>query len=135
VLPPVSRVERYFPTRAGKPARVLLVNPVQDISVPPLDFLKLSTFLRNRGYKSVLQTGAPKKITVQPYAIVLTSVFSWEIPDLRRALGDVRRIWPRVTTILSGVLPRKLGDKVQSELGVSVLDEASEALLDEEIPD
>lgn len=135
VIPPVSRVEQYFPISAGEPARVLLINPAQDTSVPPLDFLKLSTFLRNRGYKSVLKTGVPKKATVEPYAVVLTSVFSWEIPDLRRALTDVRRLWPQVRTILSGVLPRKFGDKVQSELGVSVLDEASEALLDEEIPD
>jgi hypothetical protein len=76
-----------------------------------------STFLRNRRYKSVLQTGAPKRTTVEPYAVVLTSVFSWEILDLCRALNDVRRLWPQVRTILSGVLPRKLGDNVQSELG------------------
>lgn len=134
VIPPVSRVERHFPTRAGEPARVLLINPARDASVPSLDFLKLSTFLRNRGYKSVVKIGVPKKATVEPYAVVLTSVFSWEIPALRRALTGVRRLWPRVRTILSSVLPRKLGDKVQSELGVSVLDEASEACLMKRFP-
>ena len=73
VIPPVSRVERYFPTRAGKAARVLLVNPAQDTSVPPLDFLKLSTFLRNRGYKSVLLTGALTKATVKGVTKLITS--------------------------------------------------------------
>jgi hypothetical protein len=131
---PVSRVERYFPVIPGGSARVLLINPGHT-STPPLDLLKLSTFLRNRGYAPELQRGVLKKTIEEPHAVVLTSVFSWEIPDVRRALNDVRGLWPRARTILSGILPRKLGDKVQSELGVSVLDEASEALLDEEIPD
>jgi hypothetical protein len=131
----VSRVERYFPRRAGTPARVLLVNPAQNTSTPPLDLLKLSTFLRNRGYAPDLQPGVLKKTSLEPSAVVLTSVFSWEIPDLREALGEVHCRWPRAKTILLGVLPRKFGDKVQSEFDVSVLDEASEALLDEEIPD
>jgi hypothetical protein len=126
----VSRVERYFPVRAGGSATVLLVNPAQDTSTPPLDLLKLSTFLRNRGYAPELQRGVLKKATAEPHAVVLTSVFSWEIPDLRRALSDVRSFWPQTRTILSGILPRKFGDKMQSELGVSVMDEASEALLD-----
>ena len=71
----------------------------------------------------------------EPCAVVLTSVFSWEIPDLRRLLDEVRRLWPQARTILTGVLPRKLGDSVESKFGVTVLDEASELLLDEEMPD
>jgi hypothetical protein len=131
----VSRVERYFPLRAGRPSRVLLVNPARDTSIPPFDLLKLSTFLRNRGYAPELKTGVLQKTGGEPSTVVLTSVFSWEIRDLRTALGEVRRFWPCARTILVRILPRKFGDKVQSELGVSVLDEASEALLDEEIPD
>ena len=113
----------------------MLVNPAQETATPPLDLLKLSTFLRNRGYVSELQRGGLKKISVEPCAVVLTSVFSWEIPDLREALSQVRRFWPLAKTILSGVLPRKFGDIVQSDFGVRVLDQASEVLLDEEAPD
>jgi hypothetical protein len=72
---------------------------------------------------------------MEPFAVVLTSVFSWEIPDLRQALIQVRSFWPLAKLILSGILPRRFGDSLQSDFGVSVLDEASEALLDEEAPD
>jgi hypothetical protein len=131
----MSRVERYFPVRSHHPATVLLLNPAQDGPVPPLDLLKLSTFLRSRGYTTELHSGILKAGSTEPYAVVLTSVFSWEIPDVRVALSSVRRLWPRAETILSGALPRKLGDRVQHDFRVTVLDPASEALLDEEVPD
>jgi hypothetical protein len=114
---------------------VLLMNPSSDVATPPLDLLKLATFLRKRGYAPQLQRGFPRRTDVEPQAVVLTTVFSWEIPELRVALRQVRRLWPRAKTILSGVLPRKFGDGIQSEFGVRVLDDASEVLLDEEIPD
>ena len=57
IPPTASRLERYFPLRMSDPALVLLVNPAQDCSVPPLDLLKLSAFLRRRGYAPVLQKG------------------------------------------------------------------------------
>jgi hypothetical protein len=111
------------------------VNPAQETSTPPLDLLKLSTFLRNRGYITQLRTGCLKKIGVEPFAVVLTSVFSWDIPDLRQALSQARSFWPLAKLVLSGILPRRFGDGLQSGFGVSVLDQASEALLDEEVPD
>lgn len=132
---PLSRVEQYFPVSSSEPATVLLLNPAQDSSVPPLDLLKLSTFLQSRGYATRLQKGVQNNAPEEPYAVVLTSVFSWEVPDLRRAVNDVCRLWPRARRILSGVLPRRLGDQAKTELDVSILDEASEALLDEQIPD
>jgi hypothetical protein len=59
----------------------VLKNSAQDVSAPPLDLLKLSTFLRQRGYDSELQRGALKKTSVEPYAVILTAPQS---PALRR---------------------------------------------------
>jgi len=130
----ISRVERHFPPRR-KPRTVLLVNPTQESSTPPLDLMKLSTFLRSRGYVPELKRGALKKISIEPWAVVLTCVFSGEIPDLRGAISQIRRLWPHAKTILSGVLPRRFGDKAHGDFGVGVLDEASEVLLDELVAD
>ena len=135
IPPTASRLERYFPLRRSGPALVLLVNPAQDCSVPPLDLLKLSTFLRRRGYAPVLQKGNRDTTSQKPHAVVLTAVFSWDIPALRRGIADARGRWPTARTILMGVLPRRFGDSVESEFGVSVLDELSEVVLDEESPD
>lgn len=112
-----------------------MANPAQDCSVPPLDLLRLSTFLRRRGYAPVLQQCIRDTTLQKPHAVVLTTVFSWDIPALRRGIADVRDRWPTARTILMGVLPRKFGDSVQSEFGVSVLDELSEVVLDDESPD
>jgi hypothetical protein len=106
---PLSRVEQYFPVSSSEPATVLLLNPAQDSSVPPLDLLKLSTFLQSRGYATRLQKDVLNNAPEEPYAVVLTSVFSWEVPALRRAVNDVCRLWPQARRILSGVLPRRLG--------------------------
>jgi hypothetical protein len=112
------------------------VNPTHAGTVPPLDLLKLSTFLRRRGYVPVLQNAVQEPREQQePYAVVLTTVFSWDIPALRQAVTLAHHRWPTARTILMGVLPRKFGDSVQSKFGVSVLDEHSESLLDEETPD
>jgi hypothetical protein len=135
VSPRASRLERYFPVTRDAPALVILLNPAQDSTVPPLDLLKLSTFLRKRGYAPHLQNGSLDTTSPEPHAVVLTTVFSWDIPALRRALNHVQDAWPGARMILTGVLPRKLGDGVQNEFGVSVLDERSEVLLDDESPD
>jgi hypothetical protein len=116
-------------------ASVILVNPAQDPSVPPLDLLKLSTCLRKRGYAPLLHNSELEITSPEPHAVVLTTVFSWDIPALRRAIARVHGRWPGVTTILTGVLPRRFGDSVQREFGVSVLDELSEVALDDESPD
>jgi hypothetical protein len=130
-----SRLERYFALKVGFPAPVLLVNPAEDRSVPPLDLLKLSTFLKKRGYSVRLQNRVGEASSPEPIAAVFTSVFSWDIPNLRRAIEQVHSRWPATPRVLMGVLPRKFGDSIQKEFGVGVLDEHSEALLDDESPD
>jgi len=130
-----SRVERYFPLRNGDPAPVLLLNPALGSGVPPLDLLKLSTFLRKRGYTPVLRSTCFDITQAEPFMVVLTSVFSWYVPCLRRLISLVHVSWPRARTLLTGVLPRRLGDRAQSQFGVLVLDESSEVLLDGEPPD
>jgi hypothetical protein len=135
IVPATCRLERYFPVRTDSVGTVQLMNPAEDQSVPPLDLLKLSTFLRKRGYRSLLQSRAQHATLPQPFAVVLTTVFSWEIPALRESIAHIHSCWPGAKVILMGVLPRKLGDSAQREFGVSVLDAGSETLLDEQRPD
>jgi hypothetical protein len=135
ISPTLSRLEGYFPLLTGGRTSVLLVNPAQNSVVPPLDLLKISTFLRKRGYTPRLHSGQFDTKSPVPHAVVFTTVFSWDIPPLRKSIALVHRFWPRTKTILMGVLPRKFGDKVQQEFGVWTLDERSEVLLDDESPD
>src|SRR5262249_34814050 len=130
-----SRVENYFPKRTGSSPSVLLIGPTADSPAPPLDLLKLSTFLRKRGYSPSLHRGVLDETIPEPHAVVLTSVFSWEVPGLRQLIAGVREYWPRARTILTGVLPRKLGEAAQRAFAVNILDERSEILLDDERPD
>ena len=142
-MPPVSqnvidmssRVENYFPERTGSGPPVLLIGPATDSPVPPLDLLKLSTFLHKRGYSPSLHRGALDKTIPEPHAVILTSVFSWEVPGLRQLIASAKEYWPRARTILTGVLPRKLGEAAQREFAVNIFDERSEILLDDERPD
>jgi hypothetical protein len=130
-----SRVENYFPERTGSGLPVLLIGPATDSPAPPLDLLKLSTFLRKRGYSPSLHRGVLDQTTPEPHAVILTSVFSWEVPGLRRLIAATRKHWPCARTILTGVLPRKLGEAVQRKFAVNIFDERSETLLDDERPD
>jgi hypothetical protein len=130
-----SRVERYFPVRVGDSASVLLLNPARNSTVPPIDLLKLSTFLRKRGYAPVLRAAPVDTSWPEPYAVVFSTVFSWDIPLLRQFIASVHGCWPEARTILTGVLPRKFGDSVQDQFGVRALDESSEVLLDDECLD
>jgi hypothetical protein len=130
-----SRVESYFPERIGSGLPVLLIGSATDSPTPPLDLLKLSTFLRKRGYSPSLHRGVLDQTIAEPHAIILTSVFSWEVPGLRRLIAGARKHWPRARTILTGVLPRKLGEAVQRGFAVNIFDERSEILLDDERPD
>ena len=127
-----SRVENYFPERIGSVPPVLLIGPATDSPAPPLDLLKLSTFLRKRGYSPSLHRGVLDKAIPEPYAVILTSVFSREVPGLRQLVACAREYWPRARTILTGVLPRKLGEATQREFAVNIFDERSEILLDDE---
>jgi hypothetical protein len=105
ILSPASRLERHFPVQGSAPASALFANPAPDSSVPPLDLLKVSTFLRKRSYATFVQSRAPDAISPEPHAVVLTPVFSWDIPALRRAIAHIHGGWPVVTTIPTGVLP------------------------------
>src|ERR1700730_14699010 len=71
VSPGASRLERYFPVKRDAPALVILLNPAQDSTVPALDLLKLSTFLRKRGYAPYLQKGSLDTTSPEPHAVVL----------------------------------------------------------------
>jgi hypothetical protein len=130
-----SRVESYFPELNAASKTVFLLSTTSNSLVPPLDLLKLSTFLRRRGYLPRLHRGRLAGDILEPYAVVLTSVFSWEIPHVRRSLSVVKSYWPDSKRILTGILPRKFGDGVQREFDVNVFDEKSERLLDNETPD
>lgn len=83
----------------------------------------------------MLHDGQLNKDFPEPYAIVLTSVFSWEIPDLRKSVSLVKNYWPDSKRILTGILPRKFGDRVRQDFDIDIFDESSENLLDNEFPD
>jgi hypothetical protein len=127
-----SRVDRNFPVRVGDSPSVVLLNPARNSTVPPIDLLKPSAFLRGRSYAPVLR-GAPVDTSwPKPYAVVFSTVFSLDIPLLPQFIALVNGCWPEARTILTGVLPRKLGDSVQDQFGVRALEEHSEVLLDDE---
>jgi hypothetical protein len=87
-----SRVENYFPERTGSGPPVLLIGPATDSPVPPLDLLKLSTFLHKRGYSPSLHRGVLDKTIPEPHAVILTSVFSWEVPGPAPAHRQRQRV-------------------------------------------
>lgn len=133
MLPQPSRVESFFPPQTAGAAEVLLLAASAG-GVPPLDLLKLATFLRRRGYAPRLLRALPAG-GAMPFAVVLSSIFSWETPGVRALAVEAHGRWPATHLILSGVLPRRLGDGARKLLPVQLLDGASEDLLDCEAPD
>lgn len=138
ILPGITRIESCFPLPSVDSPSVLLVSPQNSAlgpSTPPLDLLKISTFLRKRGYATRLCRGVIDADWPEPRAVIFTTVFSWEIPWLRRMIASVRTSWSGARRILSGVLPRTRGGTIENEFDVDVLDESSETILDNEPPD
>ena len=106
-------------------------------SVPPLDLLRLGTGLRDGGFDVRLQRGLQHDNGVPPPdAAIVTGVFSWDLPAVRRQLAWLKEHWSESERFVTGVLVRREGNALAEELGAQMLATGSmEARLDELKPD
>ena len=113
---------------------VLLLDPSPS-ATPPLDLLRLSTCLRESGYDVSLHRGAAANANMLPDVAIVTGVFSWDLPAVRRELGWIADNWD-CERYLTGVLARREGPPLADSLGALMLATGSmEARLDELTPD
>ena len=117
---------------------VLLLDPSPS-NVPPLDLLRLGTGLRQSGFDVKLQRG-PLQTTpdvATPDVAIVTGVFSWDLPAVRKELAWLEEHWSTATRrFVTGVLIRREGQALAEELGAHMLATGlMEARLDELKPD
>ncbi len=87
------------------------------------------------GYETSLKREYLPPNIPEPHAVCLTSVFSWQIPTVRRLIRETKERLPKAKIILLGVFPRLFGDSIEHDFDAAVLDGRAEAILDRETPD
>jgi hypothetical protein len=116
---------------------VVLLEPSPS-AVPPLDLLRLGTSLRESGCDVRLHRGTLSGAadSPPPDVTIVTGVFSWDYPAVKRELAWVAEHWQGSTRLLTGVLARREGAPFARSLGARLLATSEmEARLDEVRPD
>lgn len=104
-----------------RPREYLLVEPINKTPFPPLGLMRISTWLKQKHPSAEVRCAVGTdhhRCLDRPYEILVTSLFTWDLPRVVRIVNHYQDHFPRAKVRIGGIAASLMNEYVEAHTGL-----------------